>query len=92
MATVKIISTEGTVAQQIGNDMIVQTAPVPAREQYLTVVLIKGMPFDLAVSDTVEQAFKEHQAFVDAAVLIADEFGDGGLDGLLQRRIAGLLN
>ena len=50
-------------------DMIVGTANVPAKGMYLTIVLRNQMPFDMALSETVEDALAAHKEFCTAAEL-----------------------
>lgn len=49
--------------------MTVGTANVPAKGQYLTIVLKGTVPFDMAVSESVEAALEAHDQFCAAASL-----------------------
>lgn len=47
--------------------MLVGTANVPAQGKYITLVLRGGLPFDMALSDTIEEAMTAHDQFCLAA-------------------------
>lgn len=57
--TVNVSNTFGT--------MLVGTANVPAQGKYLTLVLRSNLPFDMALSDTIEEAMENHNQFCRAA-------------------------
>lgn len=50
--------------------MLVGTANVPAQGKYLTLVLRGGVPFDMALSDTIEDAMTAHDQFCLAAATV----------------------
>lgn len=56
------------ISHKVGS-MTVGTANVPARGQYLTIVLRGGVPFDMAVSESIEAAMEAHEKFCAAASL-----------------------
>lgn len=59
------------VSDRVG-DFIIGTANVQARDVYLTLVLRNGLPFDMSVSETAEQAIQEHDAMFLAASIITE--------------------
>lgn len=54
--------------------MTVGTANVPAQGKYLTIVLKGGVPFDMAVSESIEEAVQAHDKFCAAAALFGPVF------------------
>lgn len=62
-----IAATEDVNVSHKFGTMLVGTANVPAQGKYLTLVLRGGVPFDMALSDTIEEAMKAHDQFCLAA-------------------------
>lgn len=62
-----IAATEDVNVSDKFGTMLVGTANVPAQGKYLTLVLRGGVPFDMALSDTIEEAMKAHDSFCLAA-------------------------
>lgn len=50
-------------------DFSVATCDVPAARQYLCLVTLNGLPFDMKVAQTIEEAQMNHDAFMMAAML-----------------------
>lgn len=75
-----------SVNDQVGS-MVIGTANIPAQGNYLTIVLRGGVPFDMGVSLTVEEALETHAKFVDAATLLCalmDELAQEGDSRMLN--------
>ena len=63
---------------KVGN-FAVMSADVPVQGVYLTLALKDGMPFDMKISKTVEEALKAHDGFLVAAEIMTaliPEMGD----------------
>lgn len=63
----------------VGN-MTIQTAYVPTRGLFLTMVLKNQMPWDLMLAATETQARENHDAMFDAAAMWADAVERAGGD------------
>jgi uncharacterized protein with von Willebrand factor type A (vWA) domain len=62
-------------SERVGS-FTIGTANVPAKGQYLTLVLRDGVPFDLNVAESVEDAIAAHEKFMLVAAMYSAMMGE----------------
>lgn len=75
-------------AQRIG-EMTVVTTSVEVREEYITLVMVGGAIWDMAVTGSIEEAHDVHAEFIAAAEMfnpVVDKVKTGEIDNAQELR------